>query len=362
MSSIEFKENFEELCICCSLIRAFDMCRHHMQNSDFEASPFKKVPRRAGPELRGLVPNLRLTLLRTGFVLQTTNDIISGSGTSRGSWERTAIFNTNEFAALRDHPGITGRQPRTTAAAVGSRTTGATSRGSGTTYSSGGIGWIDSEDQPGRVGGTEPTSAQQHGSGSYDGGTGRLTHREYASSTGTTRKGCRDGCRREEDDSGSGTRRRIGFTQAVSRGEVEAIARTPLEVGGLQERVADANNDASAVRRWSAEYAGAPCGGPQGVRGRLGRSGGKVMGADRARDRRARRAQRLRRRFCRRDGDVLRDAARTATWRQHRLADAGYGSSGAHRLARRWAGWIGSAGRMDGTGMADFGLLREGVC
>jgi hypothetical protein len=158
---------------------------------------------------------------------------------------------------------------------------GVTSRSSGTAYSSGDIGWIDSEDQPGRVGGTGPTSASQDGSGLYDGGTGQPTHRGYASSksqvtvgghcagTGTTRKGCRDGCRCKEDDSGSGTRRRravrlpgIGFTRAVSRGEVEATARVLLEVGGLQERVTDANDDASAVWRWSAEYACAPCGRP----------------------------------------------------------------------------------------------------
>jgi hypothetical protein len=172
--------------------------------------------------------------------------------------------------SLRDHPGITGRQRGLRRLQWGSRTTGATSRGSGAAYSSGGISWIDSEDQPGRVGGTGPTSASQDGSGSYDKGTGRPTHWGYASSksqvtvgghcagTGTTRKGCRDGCRREEDDSGSGTRRRraaqlpgIGFMRAVSRGEAEATAQAPLEVGRAVGRVAGADNDDGAVRRWS---------------------------------------------------------------------------------------------------------------
>jgi hypothetical protein len=46
----------------------------------------------------------RLTLLCTGFVLQTTNDILSGSGTSRGSWEQTAIFNSDIDIGARNRP------------------------------------------------------------------------------------------------------------------------------------------------------------------------------------------------------------------------------------------------------------------
>ncbi|KAJ7835934.1 hypothetical protein B0H14DRAFT_2589982 [Mycena olivaceomarginata] len=71
--------------------------------------------------------------------------------------------------------------------------------------------------------------------------------------TSTTKKGCRDGCRREEDDSGSGTQRQraawlpgIGFMRAVSRGEAEATMRALLEVGRAVGQVAGADNDNGA--------------------------------------------------------------------------------------------------------------------
>ncbi|KAJ7364676.1 hypothetical protein DFH08DRAFT_798995 [Mycena albidolilacea] len=169
----------------------------------------------------------------------------------------------------QDHPGITGRQRGQWRLQWGSRTTGATLRSSGAAYSSGGIGWIGSEDQPGRVGGTGPTSTSQDGSGSYDVGTGQLTHWGYASSTGTTRKGYRKGCRRKEDDSGNSTRRQravrlpgIGFTWAVSCGEAEATVRAPLEVGRAVGRVAGVDNNDSTVQHWSGarkRIGGRPC-------------------------------------------------------------------------------------------------------
>ncbi|KAJ7798496.1 hypothetical protein B0H14DRAFT_3544462 [Mycena olivaceomarginata] len=211
-------------------------------------------------------PTPSISLAITGLGLREARKFIVFWIRSGGIWAgRLTLTQTGSVLqhcklrrSLWDHPGITGRQRGLRRLQWGSRTTGATSRGSAAAYSSGGIGWIDSEDQPGRVGSTGPTSASQDGSGSYDGGTGWLTHRGYASSTGTTRKGCRDGCRREEDDSGSGTRRRraarlpgIGFMRAVSRGEAEATARAPLEVGRAVGRVAGADNDDGAVRRWS---------------------------------------------------------------------------------------------------------------
>ncbi|KAJ7314930.1 hypothetical protein DFH08DRAFT_820903 [Mycena albidolilacea] len=69
--------------------------------------------------------------------------------------------------------------------------TGAMLCGSGMVYSSSSTCWVDSDDQPGRV---DDTSTSQHSS-SYDGGTGWLTYWGYTSSTGTTRKGCREECR-----------------------------------------------------------------------------------------------------------------------------------------------------------------------
>ncbi|KAJ7826977.1 hypothetical protein B0H14DRAFT_2595500 [Mycena olivaceomarginata] len=155
--------------------------------------------------------------------------------------------------SLRDHPGITGRQRGLWRLQWGSRMTGATLRGSGTAYSSGGIGWIDSEDQPSRVGGYwthQRITAWQ-----------RLVQwRNGAAHTSGVHQ--QDGCRREEDDLGSGTRQwraarlpGIGFMRAVSRGEAEATARALLEVGRAMGRVVGVDND-NGARGFGAGWTG----------------------------------------------------------------------------------------------------------
>ncbi|KAJ7843184.1 hypothetical protein B0H14DRAFT_3139633 [Mycena olivaceomarginata] len=264
-------------------------------------------------------------LVYTGLCTTATNDIpcVRDSVWRHLGW--TANFNTNGFgaASLADYGGCSGgleRQERRHAAL-------------GAAYSSGGIGWIDSEDQPGRVGSTGPTSASQHGSGSYDEGMGRPTHWGYTSSTGTTRKGCRDGCRHEEDDSGSGTRRQraaqlpgIGFMRAVSRGEAKATARAPLEVGRAVGRVAGVDNDNSAARH------------ARRLRRRIGPPGWDELGWLVA--------------------AVGGGGSNTAREQVHRLAQARGGAGGI------WsAGWIGGtrAGWRNPGPLARGGVLANGV-
>ncbi|KAJ7824993.1 hypothetical protein B0H14DRAFT_2596899 [Mycena olivaceomarginata] len=117
------------------------------------------------------------------------------------------------------------RAARRSGCSGGSRTTGATSRGSGAAYSSGGIGWIDSEDQPGRVGGT--------GTHQRIAGRQRLVRRRNGAAPrigGTPaapvqRGRARDGCRREEDDSGSSTRRQESGAAPWDRVHVSSKSR-----------------------------------------------------------------------------------------------------------------------------------------
>ncbi|KAJ7789115.1 hypothetical protein B0H14DRAFT_2627566 [Mycena olivaceomarginata] len=265
-----------------------------------------------------------------------TNNILSGWGTSCSGRDQTAILNANEFTV----------RTRATAVGVTATETQCPVVLDGHIHLAASAG-LSSEHKPSSVGGT---SSQAHDSTAV-----AHTTEEWGSShIGGMPQ---NGCGREEDNSGSSTLTwdRVHVGSKLRRGQGHSMGtaggRRAAGTGRRCERQRERGMVLELERRDAAL---------QGVHGRLGRSGRKVMGAVRTQDGQARQAQRLQQRFCRQDGDTLQEAARMAKRRQHQLAGTGSGSSGGH-LTCMAVGWL-DQGQMDRTrvGWQILGPLARG--